>query len=226
MGRSLALSMAGGPGAAPGLLSACAALRPDSGEAARVGSESEGSRAAADRAAARGAAGAGGDLDGAFRAHSEDVRRLCRRLLGDDAAAEDAAGEAFLKARQSLAAYDPSREMRPWLFSIAANHCVDLLRRRATERRLFEERDLDPGGLADRGPSPLRQVLRAEERAAVRAAVDGLPAKYRVPLVLRHFGELDYDAIAEVLGVTRNQVGTLLFRARRRLRERLREGAR
>jgi len=55
-------------------------------------------------------------------------------------------------------------------------------------------------------------------RAAVLAAIDALPLKYRSPLVLRHFADLDYDAIGGLLGISRNQVGTLLFRAKRRLR--------
>jgi len=55
------------------------------------------------------------------------------------------------------------------------------------------------------------------------AVVEALPERYRAPLVLRHFAELDYAAIGELLGVSRGQVGTLLFRARRRVRERLRE---
>jgi RNA polymerase sigma factor (sigma-70 family) len=50
------------------------------------------------------------------------------------------------------------------------------------------------------------------------SGIDALPVKYRLPLVLRHFAELDYDAIAELLGTSRNQVGSLLFRARQRLR--------
>ena len=154
----------------------------------------------------------------AFRLYQPDVRRLCRRLLGDEAAAEDAVGEAFLRAQQRLASYDESRPFRSWLFGIAAHHCVDLLRRRSAEKRLFEDRGVDPADLADRGPSPLHEVMRAEERAAVLTAIDALPLKYRLPLVLRHFADLDYAAIGELLGVSRNQVGTLVFRAKRRLR--------
>jgi RNA polymerase sigma-70 factor (ECF subfamily) len=57
-------------------------------------------------------------------------------------------------------------------------------------------------------------------------AISELPLKYRLPLVLRYFSELDYAAIAEVLGVTRGQVGSLLFRARCLLRESVGEFAR
>jgi RNA polymerase sigma-70 factor (ECF subfamily) len=153
-----------------------------------------------------------------FRAYGPDVRRLSRRILGDEAAAEDAVGETFLRAQKRLASYDESRPFRIWLLGIAAHHCIDLLRRRSVEKRLFDDRGADPADLADRGPSPLHAVLRAEERAAVLAAIDALPVKYRLPLVLRHFADLEYEAIGGLLGVSRNQVGTLLFRAKRRLR--------
>ena len=53
------------------------------------------------------------------------------------------------------------------------------------------------------------------------AAVEALPDRYRAPLVLRYYAELDYDGIAGILGVTRNQVATLLFRAKRKLRSAL-----
>jgi RNA polymerase sigma-70 factor (ECF subfamily) len=153
-----------------------------------------------------------------FHAYRPDVHRLCRRILGDEAAAEDAVAEAFLRAKERIASYDAGRPFRSWLLGIAAHHCIDLLRRRSTEKRLFEDRGVDPAELADRGPSPLHEVMRAEERVAVLAAVDALSPKYRLPLVLRHFADLDYDAIGELLGISRNQVGTLLFRAKRRLR--------
>ena len=154
----------------------------------------------------------------AFRTHERDVRRLCRRLLGDDAAAADALGETFARAQAGFAGYDPARPLRSWLLGIAANHCVDLLRRRSTEQRLFDDGVADPAQLADGGPSPLQQIVQAEQRAELLVAIDDLPAKYRLPLVLRHFTDLDYETIAGLLGVSRNQVGTLLFRAKRRLR--------
>ncbi len=156
-----------------------------------------------------------------FARFQVDVVRVCRRMLGAGPAAEDATSEVFLRARRSLGDFDAGRPLRPWLQSIAAHYCVDLLRRRSTEARLFDERELRSEELTHPGPSPLVQALQAEERAVLLGAIDGLDARYRLPLVLRYFSELDYRTIAEVLGVTREQVGTLLFRAKRRLRQRL-----
>ena len=156
-----------------------------------------------------------------YRTHRADVARVCRRLLGPGAASEDAGSEVFLRMRRGLDGYSSARPFRPWLLGIASHHCIDVLRRRRTEARLFEAQDLAAEDLADPGPSPLRRVARAEQHAELVAAVEALPEKYRAPLALRYFGELDYAGIAETLGISREQVGTLLHRARRRLRQRL-----
>jgi RNA polymerase sigma-70 factor (ECF subfamily) len=158
-----------------------------------------------------------------FREHEQDVLRLCRRMLGDDASAQDARSETFLRAQRAIESYDATHPVRAWLLGIAAHHCIDLVRRRSTEKRLFDDAGADPADLADGGPSPLTRMVRTEERLALLRAIDDLAPKYRMPLVLRHFADLDYEAIAELVGTTKGQVGTLLFRARRRLRERLGE---
>jgi len=153
-----------------------------------------------------------------FAIHRDAILRLCRRMLDDAASAEDAASEVFLRARASLDGYDPERPFGPWLRRLASNYCIDQLRIRRTERGLFSAADFSGAELADDAPDVLQRIARQQERREVVDALDELPATYRLPLVLRFYQELDYDAIAEILGVTRNQVGTLLFRAKKRLR--------
>ena len=70
-------------------------------------------------------------------------------------------------------------------------------------------------------PSPLSAVISTEQRAQVRDTIARLPQNYRVPLVLRYYGELGYDEIAQQLGVQRNHVATLIFRAKQELRRKL-----
>ena len=155
-----------------------------------------------------------------FRAFEPDLARLCARLLGSKEDARDAAHEVFLRVRQSLDSYDAKRPFRPWLLAIGARHCIDRLRRRALEGRLFDDApDPDDQGSAD--PSPLQGLLRDESRRELLAALDGLDPRHRAPLVLRYYAEFDYAEIADVIGVSPNQVATLLFRAKHRLRERM-----
>lgn len=150
-----------------------------------------------------------------------DVLRLCRRLLGP-VDAEDAANEVFLRAQGGLTGYDEAQPFRRWLLSVASHHCIDQLRRRSVEKRLFEPGESDVEELAGRDPSALEAVVRSESQAAVQAALERLPERYRAPLVLRYFAELGYDAIGQELGLERAQVATLLFRGKQRLRDLLR----
>jgi RNA polymerase sigma-70 factor (ECF subfamily) len=70
-------------------------------------------------------------------------------------------------------------------------------------------------------PSPLSAVLSTEERAQVRDVIARLPENYRVPLVLRYYGELSYDEIAQQLDLQKNYVAALIFRAKQELRRKL-----
>lgn len=156
-----------------------------------------------------------------YRAFESDVARLCLRLLGSPEDAEDAAHETFLRARNGLDRYALGRPFRPWLLGIASHLAIDRLRRRRTERRLFAPEAQSPEEIAAGGPSPLQREIDEAQRRRLLAAIDALPDHYRAPVVLRYYAELEIAEIAGLLEVSRNQVATLLFRARRRLREAL-----
>jgi RNA polymerase sigma-70 factor (ECF subfamily) len=158
-----------------------------------------------------------------FGRFEPDVARLCGRLLQSADEARDAAHETFLRARQGFEQYDPQRPFRPWLLAIASHHALDRLRRRQTERDLFQPHADDDTQGTDPAPSPLQGELDAELRRRVLRAIDTLPDRYRAPLLLRYYSELDYEAIAELLDVSRGQVGSLLYRARVLLRTQLAE---
>lgn len=161
-----------------------------------------------------------GGLDQAFQAHSTRVAGLCRHMLRDQELARDATNDVFLRVGDNLAGYDGSIPLERWLLRIAANHCIDLLRRRKLERRW----------MAAEGPeaavgqaSPLTVLLLKERRAAVEHALDGLEDAYRIPLVLRYYAELTYDEISAELAIEKTQVAGRIFRAKQMLRAELKE---
>lgn len=169
------------------------------------------------RRARAGEAGAFGEL---YRSYSRRVFGLCRHLLGSAEAAEDATSEVFLRAQRAMKSYDSALPFPRWLLSIASHYCVDQLRRRRVETRLFAPED--EGALEPAGPtSALAALISGEERATVRAAIQVLPDRYRLPLVLRYYSEMSYDQIASALSLSRNHVATLLFRAKQELRRSL-----
>jgi RNA polymerase sigma-70 factor (ECF subfamily) len=161
------------------------------------------------------------DFDALYQTHYRRVFGLCLRLLGRAAQAEDAAQEVFVRAYRSRLEYDATAPFAAWVLRIASNHCIDLIRRRTKERDLFGDAD-DAIDAVDRAASSTLDALIDEQRGAeVRAAVAALPDKYRIPLTLAYYNELNYDEIAAQLGITRNHVGVLLLRARRSLRQSL-----
>jgi RNA polymerase sigma-70 factor (ECF subfamily) len=161
------------------------------------------------------------ELEDIYRTHYRRVFTLCRYLLNSTERAEDAAHEVFLRVHGKLSSYNPALPLSTWILKIASNYCIDVLRRRGTEQRIF---NLDPGESFDppsKGMSPLAEVLAVERGRDVRSALGALSEKYRVPLVLAYYNELDYEEIGEILGVERTQVAVLIFRGKQQLRQKL-----
>ena len=161
------------------------------------------------------------DFDGLFRAHHHRVLGLCRHLLRSADEAEDAAHEVFLRGRQRFDGYDLARPFSSWILTIASHHCVDRLRRRGTETRLFGTEDLERAAVRDDEPSPLGALIARERGQEVRRALAELPVKYRVPLALVYYDDLTYAEIGTILGIRRGHVAVLIFRAKRELRRML-----
>jgi RNA polymerase sigma-70 factor (ECF subfamily) len=157
-----------------------------------------------------------------YRRYVQRVFGLCRYILESRDNAEDATSEVFLKLQRSIEGYDGSIPFPRWLLRVAGNHCIDTLRRRQRGKKVIAELEdseiIEAVGLE---PSPLTAVLDTEERVQVRDTIARLPQNYRVPLVLRYYSELSYDEIAQQLGLERNYVAALIFRAKQEMRRRL-----
>src|ERR1700757_3533665 len=155
-----------------------------------------------------------------YRRYVRRVFRLCRYMLNTREGAEDATSEVFLKLQRSIDGYDGSIPFPRWLLRVAGNQCIDALRRRQRGQRVFVE--VEDGAAvieaASSEPSPLGAFIRSQEKAQVRDAIERLAENYRVPLVLRYYGELSYEEIAHELGLERNNVAALIFRAKQELR--------
>ena len=158
-----------------------------------------------------------------YRLYVRRVFGLCRHMLDSRESAEDTTSEVFLKLQRSIKSYDGSIPFPRWLLRVAGNQCIDALRRRQRGRRVIVEVEDGAAAVEPPGsePSPLGAVLSTEERVQVRDAIARLPENYRVPLVLRYYGELSYDEIAQQLGLQRNYVAALIFRAKQELRRKL-----
>ncbi len=158
-----------------------------------------------------------------YREHYPRVLGFCRRMLGSAGDAEDAAQEAFVRGYRTLRRYRPEQPFGPWIGAIASNHCIDLLRRRQRLTAVFDAGEDAAEELPDPTENGAAPLIAASDADAVAAAVDGLPEKYRLPILLAYYADASYDDIAATLGTTRNHVGVLLLRGRERLRRELAE---
>jgi len=166
------------------------------------------------REAQMGSSVAFGQVYGVF---STRVFGLCRKMLGSRAAAEDATSEVFERAYEALDQYDRDRPFDRWILTIARRHCLNRLRRERLEKRLFHDEPVEVPATAA-SSSPLVAFENQEQRRALLRAIDALAENYRVPLILKYYGDLSYDEIADHLGTTRSNVAVLLHRAKRELR--------
>jgi RNA polymerase sigma-70 factor, ECF subfamily len=158
-----------------------------------------------------------------YRRYVQRVFGLCRYMLDSRESAEDATSEVFLKLQRSIESYDGSIPFPRWLLRVAGNLCIDALRRRQRRQKVMldGQEEAVVFDTSSSEPSPLRAAISKEERAKVRDSIARLPEKYRVPLVLRYYSELSYDEIAYELGLEKNHVAALIFRAKQELRRRL-----
>jgi RNA polymerase sigma-70 factor (ECF subfamily) len=153
-----------------------------------------------------------------YRHYAPAIFRFCRRAMPTREDAEDATADIFIKVHEKMGQYDSSRPFGAWLYKVAGNHCWDLLRRRRIRQDL-ESGDVESMPLEHPDPGQLDRLLAESTSQQVRAALEKLPGRARVALLLRYYSDMSYDDIAETLGVRRTFVGVLLLRARHQLRE-------
>lgn len=158
------------------------------------------------------------------RAHHPNVYGLCLGMLADPAAADDAAQEAFLAAWKALSSFKRDSAFGTWLHRIAANKCLDALRR--TGRRTEDSLDAileDGGARAESVQSGGSGPETAVEAADLAGKVLGeLSDEYRLILTLREVQGLSYEEIMAVMDCSLDSVKARLRRAREAALERLR----
>ena len=162
-----------------------------------------------------------------IRPHERSVYIMALSLLHNEADAEDAAQEAFLKAFRNLAQFRGESKFSTWLVSIALNEARSRLRRKKTLK--MESLDDPPEGQGHVSPALLRdwreipsEVLEREElRQLLQQAVTDLPLIYREIFLLRDVEELSVNESAELLGITVASAKVRLHRARIMLQKKL-----
>lgn len=166
------------------------------------------------------------------RRYEAKARRYCWRIFRDSQVAEDAAQDVFLKLYRNASKYEPAGRFNTFFYRVLGNLCYDRLRfekRRAavrgnpTDGQTLDGYEDGAAGAEGNGRfvAPDRALVAKEERQQVRAAIEGLGERLKEALLLREFEGLKYREIADVMGVTMNEVKVLIHRARKQLAKRL-----
>lgn len=156
--------------------------------------------------------------------HQSAVIGTVAKMLGNPAEAEDIAQQVFLRIWKSAGRYEPKAKFTTWMFTITRNLVFNEVRRRKRKPSVsIEEREEETHTVVEdtRMPTPGDQVLQLELEKAVDDAIQALPEKQRIGVILRRYEEMPYEEIAKVLGISVPAVKSLLFRARTQLKESL-----
>ncbi|MEO7793353.1 MAG: sigma-70 family RNA polymerase sigma factor [Thermoanaerobaculia bacterium] len=149
------------------------------------------------------------------------------RMVRNLEEAHDLTQEVFIRVYQALDRYDSQYRFSTWLFRVAQNAAIDVIRKRRIHLVPLTRRADDGSDgtvdleLPDGQPSALEALQGRELDASIRTAIDTLPWEYRELILLRHYGELAYEEIAEVKAMPLGTVKNKLFRARQMLKQQL-----
>ncbi|MFW6061872.1 MAG: RNA polymerase sigma factor [Planctomycetota bacterium] len=156
-----------------------------------------------------------------MKRYERELYNFLARFTGNAALAQDVFQEAFLQLHNSAAAFDTTRRLKPWLFTIAANKARDALRSRGRRQAAPLDAPVSAGEsratYADLMPSdipaPEESLQNFETRQAVKKIVDEMPENLRLVLLLGYFHELPYKEIAETLDIPLGTVKSRLHAA-------------
>ena len=160
--------------------------------------------------------------------HSRAVFRLAYRMTGNQQDSEDVVQETFLRAYKQLHRYEARSSFSTWLYRIAANYSLDLVRRKkrhgeigfqeqASEEEMGEVVHAVPSG----DPGPDRLLFSGAVQKQVAETLDGLSQQERTAFVLRHFEGQSIEEISAALGLSNNAAKHSIFRAVQKLRRAL-----
>lgn len=156
-----------------------------------------------------------------MRAHQHLVFTTAVRIVANDAQAEDIAQEVFIKAYENFDALRTSETAGGWLRTVARNLSLNHATRYRRRWRFFsemgsasDEDDSDFEATLPGSESPMGDVSEAQRSKLIEEALQSLPEKQRLPLVLFHFEDMSYEEIAAHLGVSLAKVKVDIHRAR------------
>jgi RNA polymerase sigma-70 factor (ECF subfamily) len=166
-----------------------------------------------------------GAFEALVRRHQGPLYNFCLRMLGHSEDAADVAQETFVQLYSHLGRLDEREPIAPWLFRVARNRCIDVIRRRRTVPLAIGDNAAEEpvhGEPTDEEPLPDEVVERADLQRLLANAIDALPPAYAEVVSLRYAGERTFAEIAQILDCEEGAARVRFHRAKALLRRHLR----
>ncbi len=146
--------------------------------------------------------------------------KVARRITNSDEAAEDVVHDSYIKVVERWGLFPTRDDAKYWLIRVVKNNALNWIKRKGREQKVYQRYFRENGSSSE---SPEEETLREEASRDMRGYLDRLPEKFRMVLVLKEYGLLNYKEIGKVLGIAEGNVKVRVFRAREALATMMRE---
>ncbi len=152
--------------------------------------------------------------------YKEIVINIAYRFIQDRSTAEDIAQDVFLKIYNSAKSYKPKARLSTWIYKITANICLNELR---SQKKYLKNISMDEIGETRDfiQTNPFENLEKKELKHLVKEAIDSLPDRQRMVIILKKYEDLSYQEISEIMGCSVSAVDSLLQRAKQNLKNKL-----
>lgn len=156
------------------------------------------------------------------------VNAIVRKMIFDPEEANDLTQEAFIKAFQSLQSFNFEFSFATWLYKIASNNSIDYLRKKRIKtfsmNKPVQQKDGEvQQDYPDNDPDAEKAIIKREVSAQIKLAIEELPEKYRLVIIMRHQQDKSYEEISELLNLPLGTIKARIFRGRELLNKSLRK---
>lgn len=140
--------------------------------------------------------------------------RVSCRVTNDEEAARDLVHDSFIKMNEKKLTFPTMNDAKFWLIRVVKNASINYSTRKKNEKKAYEKAFREDTRKIDSGET---ELLKADTVAKTKKALEQLPEKLRMVLILREYAELNYKEIARMMGITEGNVKVRVYRAREQL---------
>ncbi|MBO5137457.1 MAG: RNA polymerase sigma factor [Spirochaetaceae bacterium] len=154
------------------------------------------------------------DFKQIYNATMQLLFKVAYRIVGDEETAEDIVHDSLIKMNEKAMVFPSMNDAKYWLIRVVKNASLNYAKRKGRERKAYEKALYEDRRKQESGET---ELLKAETVKKAKDALNKLPDKLRIVLILREYAELNYKEIGRVLGITEGNVKVRVFRAREQL---------